>query len=91
MPQPVTRAAPALTLCFRFAQVCDDFDQIALWNFDSGKKELSFSNCNKNGSRMTSVKWLNDSILAVGCCDGTVRLWDSVINRCVRERAKRAH
>jgi regulator-associated protein of mTOR len=63
-----------------FLVVCDDFDQIALWNFDSGKKELSFSNCNKNGSRMTSVKWLNDSILAVGCCDGTVRLWDSVIN-----------
>jgi regulator-associated protein of mTOR len=58
--------------------VCDDFDGISVWNFDDGKKEQSFSNSNSSNSRMTSVKWLNDSILAVGCCDGTVRLWDNV-------------
>jgi len=60
--------------------VCDDFDGISVWNFDDGKKEQSFSNSNSNTSRMTSVKWLNDSILAVGCCDGTVRLWDNVVH-----------
>ena len=67
--------------------VCDDFDGVSVWNFDDGKKELNFSNANKHGSRMTSVSWLNDSILAVGCCDGTVRLWDNVIHSSSRGEA----
>ena len=59
--------------------VADDFDGISVWNFEAGKKEKSFSNCNQEESRMTSVDWLNDCILAVGCDDGTIRLWDNVI------------
>ena len=31
--------------------VADDFDGISVWNFEAGKKEKSFSNCNQDESR----------------------------------------
>ncbi|GMH48477.1 hypothetical protein TL16_g00298 [Triparma laevis f. inornata] len=60
--------------------VADDFDGISVWNFEAGKKEKFFSNQNKDESRMTSIDWLNDRILVTGCDDGSVRLWDNVID-----------
>ncbi|GMI10943.1 hypothetical protein TrVE_jg5878 [Triparma verrucosa] len=60
--------------------VADDFDGISVWNFEAGKKEKFFSNQNKDESRMTSIDWLNDHILVTGCDDGSVRLWDNLID-----------
>ena len=56
----------------------DSRDGISVWNFEDGVKLKQFSNRNRPGTRITTMKWLNSdepSLLAVGSDDGVIRIW----------------
>jgi len=63
--------------------VVDDADRISLWNYDEGRKSKQFHCGNGPNSRMTSVSFINvtgNSLLMTGCDDGTVRVFNGVID-----------
>ena len=62
--------------------VCDGHDAVSVW--DSRKKgwASTFHNGNPKGTRMTSAMWVNEmssSLFLVGCDDGSVRIWDGLL------------
>eukprot|EP00946_MAST-07B_sp_MAST-7B-sp1_P000276 g276.t1 len=53
-------------------------DGLSVWNYGSGKKLSRFSNCNRPGTRITSLQWINEqepTRLMTGSDDGVVRVW----------------
>ena len=53
-------------------------DGLSVWNYGSGKKLSRFSNCNRPGTRITSLAWINEqepTRLMTGSDDGVVRVW----------------
>jgi WD40 repeat protein len=53
-------------------------DGLSVWNYGSGKKLSRFSNCNRPGTRITSLQWVNEqepTRLMTGSDDGVVRVW----------------
>lgn len=58
--------------------VSNDKDIISLWNFDKNERINSFSNLNPIGSKITSLKFINEddvSLIMAGSNDGVVRLY----------------
>jgi len=63
--------------------VCDGANSISVWDVNETKRSVSFSNGNPKGSRMTSASWMNEmttSLLLAGSDDGTVRVWDGILD-----------
>ena len=62
--------------------VCDGHDGISVWDSRKSAWASMFSNGNPKGTRMTSCTWVNEmstSLFLVGCDDGSVRIWDGLI------------
>jgi len=62
--------------------VCDGHDGVSVWDPRKNVWGSMFCNGNPKGSRMTSATWLNEkssSLFLVGCDDGSVRIWDGLI------------
>lgn len=63
---------------------CGSSGNVALWDTNSGKRLTSFANGNSEDCRITTSCWMNEdtsSLLAIGCEDGTVRIWGSLLER----------
>ena len=61
---------------------CDDSDGISIWNTEKDIPVNHFKNTNPNGTHMTSLSWINErnnSKLLTGCDDGSIRVWDGLI------------
>lgn len=61
---------------------CGDSDSVSLWDTGGGNRVVNFVNGNPKGSRMTSSLWINEestSLFLVGCDDGSVRIWDRLL------------
>jgi WD40 repeat protein len=62
--------------------VCGGSDNISVWNLETSKREVSFSNSNNpKSTRMSSALWINEastSLLLIGSNDGTVRIHDGL-------------
>ena len=61
--------------------VCHGQNNVSQWNTNSGSRNNTFVNGNPKGSRMTSTTWMNSmssSLFAVGCDDGSVRIWSGL-------------
>ena len=66
---------------------CDGYDSISVWDIDNGdnspERMCVFNNGNPKGSRMTAVTWMNEltsSLLLTGSDDGTIRIWDGILD-----------
>jgi WD40 repeat protein len=62
--------------------VCDGHEGVSLWDSHKNEWVSRFRNGNPKGSRMTSTCFLNErsnSLFVVGCDDGSVRIWDGLI------------
>ncbi|EFA82813.1 WD40 repeat-containing protein [Heterostelium album PN500] len=56
----------------------DGQDNISVWNWEESYRVNSFANCNLPGTRITSMKLLNDfdsGMLMTAANDGVVRIW----------------
>jgi len=61
---------------------CDDSNTVSIWDTKNSVKVNNFNNENSKNTRMTSILWINErnnSLLLVGCDDGSVRAWDGII------------
>lgn len=62
--------------------VCDGHEGVSLWDSHKNEWVSRFRNGNPIGSRMTSTCFVNErsnSLFVVGCDDGSVRIWDGLI------------
>lgn len=62
--------------------VCDNADNVSVWDYEGGQRRSSFKNGNPSGSRMTSALWMNESsssLFLIGCDDGSARIWNGTI------------
>lgn len=62
--------------------VCDGHDGISVWDPRKNAWGSVYHNGNPKGSRMTSATWVNEtssSLFLVGCDDGSVRVWNGLI------------
>mmetsp|Transcript_2689 Transcript_2689/g.5010 ORF Transcript_2689/g.5010 Transcript_2689/m.5010 type:complete len:1787 (+) Transcript_2689:931-6291(+) len=57
---------------------------VSVWDMKkSGTKIKSISNGNEGSTKMTAMSWMNErnhTLLLTGCDDGSVRIWDSVVD-----------
>jgi len=63
--------------------VADDKDHFSLWAYNEGKRLLSFSNGNKDYTRLSTSLWVNeqrDSLLLTGSTDGVIRVWGGLLD-----------
>jgi FOG: WD40 repeat len=62
----------------------DGAKNVSVWDMkNSGTKIKSISNGNEGSTKMTAMSWMNErnhTLLLTGCDDGSVRIWDNVVD-----------
>jgi len=62
----------------------DGAKNVSVWDINNPKRKLkSISNGNDGNIKMTSMSWINErnhSLLLTGCDDGSLRIWDNVLD-----------
>jgi len=62
----------------------DGANNISVWDIKQPTKKMkNITNGNADSVKMTSISWMNErnhSLLLTGCDDGSVRVWDNVVD-----------